>query len=139
MTKDPVDAFIRITELEHTVEELKAKVGFYQNYVKAQQNGSVAQFLQDVRLLAEAKAQELVPIEKGTFQPDRCPHDDVIIFAAIGKAQCKKCSTNLDRTFFEDRDTDILAIAELVGVTLPVDPPPLSPGIAPKKDHLLRT
>lgn len=130
---DSTDAFIRLTELEHKVTELQSKVGFYQQYVQQQQGGHVEQFLKDVHFLALAKADELVPKAARTQKPDGCSHDDVIIFASIGMAQCRRCSTNLDRTFFEKRDEDLMTIADIVGVSIPEEPRPLNPGIAPNK------
>lgn len=128
------DLFIELADAHNEIATLKSKLDFYEGLIRASGEQSAEQFILDVNTLAnEARRGRDASQQRETGEP--CPHSDVIMWASVGMAQCRVCGSNLDRSFFETRDRDVLAIAELVGVSLPREPLPLIPGLHAPKHH----
>jgi hypothetical protein len=64
-----------------------------------------------------------------------CAHDveNVTFFGTVGMAQCRACGSNLPRSYFEERDRDLLSVVTAVGVSIPKGQPVLNPGLAPRE------
>jgi hypothetical protein len=61
-----------------------------------------------------------------------CAHENTIEYGTVGMKQCLICGTNLARDAFTRLDTDRMALAEAVGVSIPKGQPTLNPGLAPR-------
>jgi hypothetical protein len=131
--KTHAQLFIDLADAEGKIADLQSELDFYKSFVKASEIDQAEDFMREVHYLATEARRGAAARPKNTGEI--CDHSDVIIWASVGMAQCKICGTNLDRSFFEDKDKDVLAIAELVGVSLPREPLPLIPGLMPPKHH----
>lgn len=130
-TTDPTTAFIRLSELEHETTVLREELKFYKDLVKASGEDSAEQFIRDVHFLAVTAAGQLVQAQADPGV--KCEHKNVFVYAQVGMAQCRDCGTNLSRDWVEKHEKEILAIADILGVSVPEEPLPLIPGLQPPK------